>query len=115
MPREGTVHGSQECAEWSDSRLRAESARDLIEGNYDGPPLPSLILAFQDHDAVVACFDEEAQSMLESSAEPTLCVVFSPTRAKEVDRVVRGVSRFVDFNVELCQLAEELEEWEEST
>ncbi len=90
------------------SRVRVARCSELIEGNYDGPPLPSLILAFQEHDAVVACFDEESQGMLESSAEPTLCTVFSPDKPKEVDEAIRAVSRFVAFNAELFFFAEQL-------
>jgi hypothetical protein len=90
------------------SRLRVRSSRHLLEGNYDGPPLPSLILAFRDHDAIVACFDEESQHMLESSSEPTLCVDFSPGKPDEVDQAVRALERFIAFNTELCRLAEDL-------
>jgi hypothetical protein len=90
------------------SRLRVRSSRHLLEGNYDGPPLPSLILAFRDHDAIVACFDEESQYMLESSSEPTLCVDFSPGKPDEVDQAVQALERFIAFNTELCRLAEDL-------
>jgi hypothetical protein len=94
------------------SRLRVRSSRHLLEGNYDGQPLPSLILAFRDHDAIVACFDEESQHMLESTAEPTLCVDFSPHKPDEVDQAARVVERFVAFNTELYRLAEDLVAWE---
>jgi hypothetical protein len=70
--------------------------------------LPSLIVAFRDHDAIVACFDEESQHMLESSSEPTLCVDFSPGKPDEVDQAVRALERFIAFNTELCRLAEDL-------
>jgi hypothetical protein len=90
------------------SRRRVRSSRHLLEGNYDGPPLPSLILAFHDHDAIMACFDEESQHMLESSSEPTLCVDFSPHKPDEVDQAARAVERFVAFNTELYRLAEDL-------
>jgi hypothetical protein len=95
------------------SRLRVRSSRHLLEGNYDAPPLPSLIVAFRDHDAIVACFDEESQHMLESSSEPTLCVDFSPGKTDEVDHAVRALERFVAFNTALYRLAEDLVAWEE--
>jgi hypothetical protein len=95
------------------SRLRVRNSRHLLEGNYDGPPLPSLILAFRDHDAIVAYFDEESQHMLESSSEPTLCVDFSPGKPDEVDQAVQALERFVSFNTELYRLAEDLAAWEE--
>jgi hypothetical protein len=96
------------------SRRRAVESRELIDGNYDGPPLPSWLVAFREHDAIAACFDEESQHMLEASAEPALCVVFSPDQPNEVERAIRAVDRFVSFNAELCLLAEELGRWEAS-
>jgi hypothetical protein len=74
-----------------------------------------LILAFRDHDAVMACFDEESQHMLEASSEPTFCVIFSPDSPAEFERACRTVSRFVAFNVELFTLVEEIGAWEETS
>lgn len=82
------------------------------EGGYDSIPLPSLLVAFKEHDAVIACFDEESQYMLEGSSEPALGIVFSPQKPEEVRRAVRAVRCFVALNVELFQLVEELQEWE---
>lgn len=79
------------------------------EGGYDTIPLPSLVVAFKDHDAIVACFDEESQHMLEVSAEPTLGVVFSPRNPEEAKNAIRVVRRFVALNVELFELVEELQ------
>ena len=95
------------------SRLRLPSDDSFREdGGYDTMPLPSLVVAFKEHDAIVACFDEESQYMLEGSAEPTLGVVFSPWNTSEVRRALRSVSRFIALNSELFQLVEELAEWE---
>ena len=95
------------------SRLRLKQSRDYIEaGQYDEPPLPSLLVSFKDHDAITACFDEEGQYMMEGTAEPTLCVVFSPRQADEVRRALRVVERFVAFNCELFQLVEAIQEWD---
>jgi hypothetical protein len=82
------------------------------DGGYDSIPLPSLLIAFKEHDAVIACFDEEGQYMLEGNCEPALGVVFSPQRPEEVRRAVRTVRSFVAFNVELFQMVEELQKWE---
>jgi hypothetical protein len=46
--------------------------------------------------------------MLESSAEPVLCVVFAPNKTEELNRAMQAVDRFVAFNAELYLLAEEL-------
>jgi hypothetical protein len=94
------------------ARRRVENSRELIEDNYDGPPLPSWLVAFREHDAIVACFDEESQGMLESTAEPALCVVFSPDKQNALEQAIRAVDRFVTFNSELCLLAEALATWE---
>jgi hypothetical protein len=95
------------------SRLRLDQSREPLEDRYyDGPPLPSLLVAFKDRDAITACFDEEGQHMLEGSSEPTVCVVFSPKKAEEVKHAVRVIERFVAFNAELFELVEELQGWE---
>ncbi len=93
------------------SRLRPK--REYLDGDYyDGPPLPSLLIAFKEHDAVTACFDEEGQYMLEGSAEPALMVHFTPSKPEEVLAAIQRVERFLAFNYELFQLVEELQEWE---
>jgi hypothetical protein len=74
--------------------------------------VPSLVVAFKEHDAIIACFDEEGQYMLEVSSEPTLGVIFSPHKQEEVRLAVRAVGRFVALNHELFQLVEELQVWE---
>ena len=80
------------------------------DGGYDSIPLPSLLVAFKEHDAVIACFDEERQYMLEGSCEPALGVIFSPHKPEEVRRAVRAVRCFVALNVELFEMVEELQE-----
>jgi hypothetical protein len=45
---------------------------------------PAFSQALPEHDAIEACFDEERQSMLEASAEPAVCAVFSPANRTEV-------------------------------
>jgi hypothetical protein len=82
------------------------------DGEYDTIPLPSLLVVFKEHDAIVACFDEESQYMLEGTAEPALGVIFSPRKPNEVRRAARTVSRFVAFNCELFQLVETITEWD---
>ncbi|MGH9615238.1 MAG: hypothetical protein ACRD28_00755 [Acidobacteriaceae bacterium] len=79
---------------------------------YDGPPLPTLVVAFKEGDAIAACFDEESQYMLEVTSEPAMCVVFSPHKPEEVQHAVRVVGRFIAINCEVYRLAEELRDWE---
>jgi hypothetical protein len=97
------------------SRLPLRQSRDFVqEGNYDSPPLPSLLVAFKEHDAITACFDEEGQYMLEGSSEPAVCVVFSPQKPDEARHAMQIVAHFLVINHELFQLVEELQEWEKS-
>jgi hypothetical protein len=97
------------------SRIRVCSSRNFIEeGNYDSPPLPSLLIAFKERDAITACFDEEGQYMLEGTSEPAVGVSFHPQNSEEVRQALRIVERFVMFNHELFQWVEELQEWEKS-
>jgi hypothetical protein len=95
------------------SRLPLKQSREFLElGYYDDPPLPSLLVAFKEHDAITACFDEEGQSMMEGTAEPTVCVVFSPRQPEQVRQAIRIVDRFIVLNCELFELVAEIQEWE---
>jgi len=95
------------------SRIKTK-AQDPSEysHNYDGPPLPALLVVFEDHDAIAACFDEESQHMLEVSSEPSVCAVFSPASREEFSDALRVVERFVRFNEELCRLIEDIQSLE---
>lgn len=93
------------------SRLYPKTGRDLGDGYYDSPPLPSLLIVFKQHDAIMACFDEESQYMLEGSPEPQVSFVFSPKNPKEVGMARKVVERFILLNCELFQLVEEIAEW----
>jgi hypothetical protein len=89
----------------------ASNAQDPSEygSYYDEAPLPSLLVIFEEHDAIAACFDEEAQYMLEGSSEPAVCVVFSPTNQDEVSKAIRAITRFVHVNLEVCELMESIQ------
>ena len=89
-----------------------QTSEYLQSGNYDSEPLPCLLVAFKEHDAITACFDEEGQYMMEGSCEPAVCVVFSPSRPEEVRQAIRAVVRFITFNQALFELIEELQDWE---
>ena len=91
------------------ARVDARSLRaDEFGGYYDGPPVPALLIVFEEHDAVAACFDEESQHMLEGSCEPTFLAVFAPDDADECSRAMRAVERFIRVNRDLCELIEEI-------
>jgi hypothetical protein len=89
-----------------------QSRKYLEDGCYDLPPLPCLLVCFKENDAIVACFDEESQHMLEGSAEPVVCVIFSPTNPAEIRNAMRIVERFLRLNSELFALVEDVQGWE---
>ena len=96
-------------------RVPVSQSTDYVQsGRYDSEPLPTLLVSFEEHDAITACFDEEGQYMLEGSAEPALAVVFSPNNAGEVRHALRAVGRFLALNQTLFELVEELQTWEKS-
>ena len=93
------------------ARLPLKQSREYLEESYyDQPPLPCLLVCFKEQDAIVACFDEESQSMLECSSEPALCAIFSPANPAEVRNAVRIVARFIQINAELFSLVESIHE-----
>jgi hypothetical protein len=71
-----------------------------------------LLVAFKEHDAITACFDEEGQSMMEGTAEPAVCVVFSLREPEQIRYAIRIVDRFIALNCALFELVEEIQEWE---
>jgi hypothetical protein len=94
------------------AKLARVSARSFgpedYDGYYDSPPLPALLIVFEEHDAVAACFDEESQHMLESSAEPAFCAVFTLDNAEQRSAAMRAAERFVLMNRAVCELIEEI-------
>ena len=92
------------------SRVKARSFELTdYDGYYDGPPLPALLIVFEEHDAIAACFDEESQHMLEGSAEPAFCAVFTLDNPEECSAAIHAAERFVLVNRELCELIEEIQ------
>ena len=94
------------------ARVNVGARWNELESYYDGPPVPWVLIAFEENDAIVACFDEEAQHMLESSPEPAFGLDYSPKNHNSVLRVLRAVDRFIEFNCELFRLTEEFKKWE---
>jgi hypothetical protein len=80
-----------------------------VDGIWDDGPLPNWALAFQPHDPITQAFDEEAQSMYESSHAPAWIASFDPTDVSGVRRVLTHVQRLVAINRELVALAKALE------
>jgi len=97
------------------ARVKARSFEPAdYDGYYDGPPLPALLIVFGEHDAVAACFDEESQHMLEGSAEPAFCAVFTLDDADQSTAAMRAAERFVLTNRSVCELIEDIQAWEKN-
>ncbi len=68
-------------------RARPRLSQQMEEALGDSnPPLPSLLVVFTPGDNIEACFDEEAQSMMEVPPEPNLIIPFDGTNSVEIRR-----------------------------
>jgi hypothetical protein len=69
------VSGLLELCRISQEAKRPEFGEDMTEQLMDSnPPLPCLLAAFSPGDAVVGCFDEEAQTAMEVTPQPNLVI-----------------------------------------
>lgn len=64
---------------------RPELDEDIGQSLSDcNPPLPSVLAIFAESDAIAACFDDEAQVMMEVTPEPNLIIPFDPGNPEKV-------------------------------
>ena len=89
------------------SRLKGQVMR--FEGEYDDPPVPSLLLVFCENDAIQACFDHESERYNETTNEPSCAVCFRPEVGEEFDAALRTMAIFLRVNMELAGLITLLE------
>jgi hypothetical protein len=69
------VSGLLEMCWISRQAKRPEFSEDMGEQLIDSnPPLPCLLAAFSSGDAVVGCFDDEAQTAMETTPQPNLII-----------------------------------------
>jgi len=72
----------------SQQAKRPEFTEDIVEQLMDSnPPLPCLLAAFSSGDAVVGCFDDEAQTAMETTPQPNLII---PLKLSDPTSVRRG-------------------------
>ncbi len=87
---------------------RPEFTEDMGEQLMDSnPPLPSLLAAFSPGDAVVGCFDDEAQTAMETTPHPNLIIplkLSDPTSVRQgfqtlgvVCDTLAAASRLIDL------------------
>ena len=69
------IKGLLELCRISKQAKRPDPTEDMGEQLMDSnPPLPCLLAAFSSGDAVVACFDDEAQTAMEATPHPNLII-----------------------------------------
>lgn len=104
---------------WIEKVLLIERLTRLADGTvrfeqeYDDLPVPSVLMVFREQDAIHACWDAESAHYNEASNEPACTVEFQPDDPKELDAALRSMWIFLKLNIELAQLINLLNEWEE--
>ena len=95
------------------SRLPLKQSREYLErGYYDDPPLPSLLVAFKEHDAIERLLRRRGPVHDGGHRRADrLCCLFA-AQAEQVRHAMRIVDRFIAFNCELFELIEEVQGWE---
>lgn len=68
---------------------RASSPPEISESTREAfmdsnPPLPALLVSFKRQDAIMGCFDEESEAMLEVTPEPCFLAEINPRDAESV-------------------------------
>jgi len=92
----------------SQQAKRPEFSEDMGEQLMDSnPPLPCLLAAFSSGDAVVGCFDDEAQTAMETTPQPNLIIplkLSDPTSVRQgfqtlgvVCDTLAAASRLIDL------------------
>ncbi len=81
-----------ELSEVSEQAKRPELTEEMREELCDtNPPLPSLLAVITQGDAIEGCFDEEAQTMMEVTPEPSLTI---PLNAHDPESVRQAFHTF---------------------
>lgn len=82
-----------------------EMGEQLMDSN---PPLPCLLAAFSSGDAVVACFDDEAQTAMEVSPQPNLIISVKLTDPASVKLDFRTLGVFCETLAAACRLIDRM-------
>lgn len=102
------IRGLLELCRISKQAKRPEFTEDMGEQLMDSnPPLPCLLAAFSSGDAVVGCFDDEAQTAMETTPQPNLIIPLNlsdPTNVQQGFRTLgvacetlAAASRLIDL------------------
>ena len=71
-------------------KLTEAAEEELCDNN---PPLPCLLVVFSRRDNIEACFDTEAESMMEVSPEPNLIIPFNALEQAQVSAAFSALAR----------------------
>ena len=84
------ITGLLELCRVSRQAKRPEFTEDMGEQLMDSnPPLPCLLAAFSSGDAVVGCFDDEAETAMEVTPQPNLII---PLKLCDAEQCTRWLS-----------------------
>ena len=112
-------HRNGPCGGWIDKvlaihRLSRSNRRLMqLEGEYDYPPLPLLLVVFRENDAIHACFDQESDSFNQGDNEPTCAICFLPEDKEDCDAALRTAATFLKLTREIAELINLLNKYEE--
>ena len=91
------ITGLLELCQISKQAKRPASTDDMGEQLMDSnPALPCLLAAFSSGDAVVGCFDEEAETAMEVTPQPNVIIPFKfcdPVSVRQAFRILAVLSR----------------------
>ena len=91
------LEGVIELAGISEQAKRPELTDEMREEMGDmNSPLPGLLAVFKSDDAIEGCFDEEAQTMMEVTPEPTLIIPLSADQPASVKAAFRTLGVVCD-------------------
>ena len=91
------IRGLLELCRVSSQAKRPEFTDDMGEQLMDSnPPLPCLLAAFSSGDAVVGCFDDEAQTAMETTPHPNLIIPLELSNPSSVSKGFRTLGVVCD-------------------
>lgn len=89
---------------------RASSSPEISESTREAfmdsnPPLPALLVSFKRQDAIMGCFDEESEAMLEVTPEPCFLVEINPQEARSVRKAFGSLAALCETLAAASRLA----------
>jgi hypothetical protein len=101
----GLVH-LMACADRAARPALTERAQEQLEDS--NPAVPALLAVIEENDAVEACFNEEAQTMLEMPPEPNVVLPFDGLDPDSVTRAFRQLACLTETLAAASELIEQM-------